>query len=206
MVEGTIQSSIQGVSSTNFLSGGSALCGPDLMTAVEMMLVQDYDDQMRSKAAEVKTATKVKKAYREVIQQLNQMLMRESKKVDYKGDNDDKKDSVAVSQSELNFLNEDISYVGNSETLSVEEQSTQLTGDDHINGTTSGGSLYVTKESIEAKIEAYKMKLETVDEQTELMSIDLQTLTNQRKIAFETVSQIIRKQDEGMSTIVKNIS
>lgn len=230
MVEGFIQSSVQGVSTNNFLSGGSALCGPDLMTAVEMMLVQDYDDQMRSKAAEVKTATMVKKAYRELIQKLNNMLCRPSQNVDIEGDNQDAVACISLSQDEHNFLNQDINYVGNPSTLSVEPQSSEISGDNYIhaiantytndegelcgtsldpgkNGTLFyKGKLYVTKEAIEMRIENYKAKLETVNEQSELLSLDLQTLTNQRKIAFETVSQIIRKQDEGMSTIIKNIS
>ena len=66
--------------------------------------------------------------------------------------------------------------------------------------------MYVPKEQIEARIEIYKSKLESLNEQSELNSLGLQTLTNQRKIAFETVSNIIKKQEDGVGTIIRNIS
>ena len=131
--------------------------------------------------------------------------MRDSKKVDLKGDNKkDKVDSVPLSQNEINeYINHDITITGHPDTIST--TSSSEASENPVSGTNVAGSLYVDKEKISTAIEQYKMKLDTVNEQSELMSIDLQTLTNQRKIAFETVSQIIRKQDEGMSTIIKNI-
>ena len=193
--------------SANCLSGGSAFCGPDIMTAVEMMLVKDYDDQLKSAAAEMKMAGKVKKAYRAEIEKLNKLLTRQTKKVDVDSSKKkDEKDCTPMSQSEIDDLNTEHNFVGNTATMSVETQNTSLTGEDVIEGTTSGGQLYVPKEQIEARLEIYKSKLESVNEQSEIMSLGLQTLTQQRKSAFETVSNIIKKQEDGVATIIRNIS
>ncbi len=209
MFESIPQNTVQ-AASVNCLSGGSAFCGPDIMTAVEMMLVKDYDDQLKSTAAEMKTMTKVKQAYRKNIADLNKLLSQTSYK---KGKKGSETDCVLLTPSQYSLVNTDHNQIGNSSTISVTDQTTAITGEGATGSvstaTNQDGNItgyYVDKTKIETRIEALKMKLDTVNEQTEITSLSLQTLTNQRKIAFETVSAIIKKQEDAVSTIIRNIS
>lgn len=199
MFESIPQNTVTGAS-VNCLAGGSAFCGPDIMTAVEMMLVKDYDDQLKSTAAEMKTMTKVKQKYREIIKNLNNMLGHQTQEV-----GDSKTPCVTLSTSEQNYLHTLYEPIGNTETCGVTTNETHLNANDAAYIKPIKGNQY-SKDSITTQIENYKMKLDTVNEQSEMTSLDLQTLTNQRKIAFETVSNIIKKQEDAVGTIIRNIS
>lgn len=93
--------------------------GIDLLTSIEMLLVKDYDNQMRSLGKQIKGSTKIKEAYRGQIEGYQNLLTRPTVK---KGD-DKKTESVAITASEYDqFLGVPKEYVYNLETNKVEER------------------------------------------------------------------------------------
>lgn len=185
---------------------GTKLTGIDLITSIEILLVQDYDNQLKGAANELKGMINAKKAYRKDIQELQKLLTGKTEK---KGD----KDCVKISVSEYNRANNVSEYNVEPETGKVHSHPSKDFGSLAIQETAYSGKwpnrkateYYVTKESIEHLIESVKTRFDTLNEQSELMSLGLQTLTNQRKIGLETVSNITRKQSDASSTIVGNM-
>lgn len=201
---------------------GSKLNGIDILTSIQILLVQDYDDQLQSLGNQIKGTTKVKQAYRKEIEALQNFLIKPNAKgkdgKETKGD-DAKAALTTEEESILNGNQEyffDPRYIDDPEKQGLNHRSDPTLGKTHVDkkpvygkGKDSkkviGYTYEVKKKDIETKIEQYKQKLETLNEQSELMSLGLQSLSNQRKIAFETISNLINKEHEGIATIVRNI-
>ncbi|MBU0505922.1 MAG: hypothetical protein ABII18_07660 [bacterium] len=189
------------IKATNF-ENKSALNGVDLMTSIQMLLVQNYDDQLKDTANQIKLTTKVKKAYREKIQELNKML---NKKTQKKGNDDcvylsideryrqahDYNIQADMTTGEVRAYRETYSPCG--EVQREKDQNEDVKG------------YWVKVSAIENHVESYKQKLDSLNEQTELMSISLQSLTNQRKVCFETITNIVKKTGDCLSGIVRNV-
>lgn len=198
--------------------GGGALNGIDLLTGIQILMVQDYDDQLKTLGKQIKGTTRVKKMFRQEMEQLQKYLMRRTEK---KND----KESILLNMSEYGGINTTKDFVFDMQSNDVRRYTSTATGDERIDVT---GTAYrtenvynprtrrteqrrvetgkwVSKDAIEKKIENYKLKLDSLNEQSELMSLSLQSLTNQRKIAFETISNLVNKEQEGVAAIVRNI-
>ena len=204
------------ISSTVSATGGangSGLSGLDMITSIQILLVQDYDDQLKSMGNQIKGITKCKQAYRQDIEALQNLQL---KKVI--GDN---KDKISLSEDEFNhILNGNYLHQADPATgkLTTEDppqkdptldksEGTEKKHYDQKNGKQvySHSTYTVRKEVVDTKIEQLKQKLDTLNEQSELNSLSLQSLANQRKVAFETISNLINKEHEGIATIVRNI-
>lgn len=205
--------------------GGANLQGLDLITSVQILLVQDYDDQLRSMSNQMKGTTKVKQAYRKDIERWQGYLMQETFKVGKNGKIDNKNGKEVILMDTASFdhgLNEDHEYLvhegGDLESKpsnifgKVESYATKKETVDVWNPHTKKYEkqtkvvgYYVERDAIEKKIETVKLRLESLNEQSELMSLSLQSLANQRKVAFETISNLVNKEQEGIATIVRNI-
>lgn len=71
--------------------------------------------------------------------------------------------------------------------------------------TVDNSTVKVDKGKIEAEMERLQMEVDNLNGNSELISLTLQTLTNQRKTAFETVSNIFSKSAEAANNIARNI-
>lgn len=195
-------------SSTNGVtSAGSSFNITDFITFIQILLVQDYDDQLKSMANQMKGISKIKNAYRQDIEKLQKFLMKPSK--ERKGDGT-KSETVEVTKDDLdNILNNSFEYlIQNGEMVAVPTEMFGTIEPVDSKGGTRGDPIkryFVTKETIESKIENVKSKLDSFNEQSELNSLQLQTLTSQRKIAFETISNITSKHHDTLSLIVRNM-
>lgn len=182
------------------LNGGGFMAGLDLITSIQILLVQDYDNQLRGIQKQIKGAIAVKKAYRQDIEELQKLLTKKSRKI---GD----KFFIEINRgSEIAALNRNNEHVvdpitGEKITHDNTDRSFFL---NNLKG--KDGKLYIAKEQIENKIEEINQRLERVNEQSEITSLTLQSLTNQRKIAFETISNLVRKGHDTLSTIVRNMN
>lgn len=190
-------------------AGGANLGGIDIVTSIQLLLVQDYDNQLQDMGKQIKGTMKCKQKYREEIQKLQTLLTKPSTKI---ADNDHAtalkgKDCIKMTKPEAKVINENIfEYAVDPNTGEVIPHQTtdlgQLTPSEKKEGQKGW---YVPKEQIENLIENLKQKLDTLNEQSELLSLSLQSLTNQRKIALETVSNLVNKQHEGLAGIARNI-
>ncbi|MBX7148180.1 hypothetical protein K1X76_03780 [bacterium] len=220
-----ISSATANLSAININS--SSFSGVDSLIYIQLLLVQDYDAQLKSMGKEIKNITTLKGAYRKDIEQLQSLLGRENV-----GDKDNPK--VKVSGDEYNFLvNKNPDYRINSEGKLTDDyrhltkdKSDDLQKDKLMEKSAKSDIKYVQikdkktgkmknsstiescsvlKKDIETKIETLKQKMEGLNEQSEISSLSLQSITSQRKIALDSVSNLINKQDEGLSNIVRNI-
>lgn len=200
---------------TSSANGGAGPSGLALITSIQILLVQDYDDQLQSLGNQIKGTMKVKKAYREDIEALQNLLTKKT----VSGKGDDAK--VRLSKHEYcNILNGNKEHRFDPETgelITPERRDGSL---DWISGTPRSPSYTwrngrirvkhynqydVKKVKIENRITQLNQKLDTLNEQSELLSISLQSLTNQRKIAMETVSNIVKKESDTLSSITNNM-
>ena len=182
------------------LNSGGSLSGLDLITSIQILLVQDYDNQLKHLGEEMKVANQVKKAYRQGIESLQKMLTRETREFD------DQKDFVEVKPGEENSIDYDLTLIGNEFAARpdqvVQEQRKYEAMDSHWDGDVR----FVRKADIERRINGLDTKLDSINEQSEIMSLKLQSLTNQRKIAFESVSNVFQKEVETLNAIVRNMN
>lgn len=178
--------------------------GLDLMTSVQVLLVKNYDEQLAGIKDQMESALAVKQQYRKDIEALQKLLTKKSEKID---------DAYRISldtPEEKDILRKESDYQPNLEAepgeSRVQDHSTQQTwGEFNANTIGKDGKTWVKKEQVESKLEGLQQKLEGINEQSEITSIQLQSLTNQRKIAFETLSQLVRKQHETLGTMVRNL-
>ena|SRR3990167_5231362 len=193
-------------SSTGAPGVGGSFNITDFMTFVQILLVQDYDDQLRSMANQMKGISKIKNAYRQDIEKLQKFLMKPSKE---RGGDGTHSETIEVYKNELDILNTSFEHlIQNGEMVSVPTEMFGTIKPVQQKGGTRGDPIrryFVTKEAIESKIENVKSKLDSFNEQSELNSLQLQTLTSQRKIAFETISNITSKHHDTLSLIVRNM-
>lgn len=177
--------------------------GLDWLISIQILLVQDYDSQLKHLGNRMKTANEVKKSYRRIIENHQRLLIREPREMD-------DQDWIPVSEKEFEELNHLQTFVGNefaeSPSGMVKSHSDPLKGEEAMNTKTKDGRLYVLKDNVEQKITLLETKLDTVNENSEIMSLNLQSLTHQRKNAFETVSNLFRKEADTLNTIVRNIA
>lgn len=181
------------------LDGSGMLAGLDLMTSIQILLVQDYDNQLKHLGNQMKVANQVKKAYRQEIEKFQQLQTRQSQEFG------DFKDYVRVEPGEEEFLDRDMEFIPNEFAETVEEMVKKQIKDSPLDSHYEGQERYVRKESLEKKINILDTKLDSVNEQSEIMSLKLQSLANQRKTAFESVSNLFRKENETLNTVVNNI-
>jgi hypothetical protein len=185
---------------TTGLESPGALSGLDLITSIQILLVQDYDNQLKHLGKQMRAANQVKKAYRQGIENLQKMLTRETKEFD------DQKDYVEVKPGEENFIDYDLTMIGNEFADRPDQMVTTQKKYEAMDSEWDHGIRYVRKADIERRINGIDTKLDTVNEQSELMSLKLQSLTNQRKIAFESVSHVFQKEAETLGSIVRNMA
>lgn len=202
------------ISASNGIQNSSSMMGLDLMTSLQILLVQDYDQQLRGIEKNMRSALEIKKRYREDMEPLQKMMSKATHKSDNRfylqletpeEINAFRKDSEYMQQTELTSDAGEGSWIVEHNTpLSDEDFHAQLR--DKKGGKYDlGEEMYVEKSQIEAKIEVINQKLERVNEQSEITSLALQSLTNQRKIAFETVSNLMRKNHDTIAMIVNNL-
>jgi hypothetical protein len=182
------------------LDSTASLAGLDLITSIQILLVQDYDNQLKHLGEQMKVANQVKKAYRQGIESLQKMLTRETREFD------DQKDFVEVKAGEEQFIDYDVTMIGNEFADRPNEVVTTQRKYEAMDSKWDHGIRYVRKADIERRINGLDTKLDTVNEQSEIMSLKLQSLTNQRKIAFESVSHVFQKEAETLSSIVRNMA
>ena len=175
------------------------LAGLDLMTSIQILLVQDYDNQLKHLGKQMKVANQVKKAYRQEIESLQKMLTRPTREID------DHKDYVRVEPGDSHHIDWDKTFVGDEFTDKTQDVVKTQKSYDAMGDQWEDGARWVRKADVEHRINALDTKLDSVNEQSEIMSLKLQSLTNQRKIAFETVSNVFRKEADTLGTIVRNL-
>lgn len=189
------------------LNQDNALGGLDLMTTVQLLMVKDFDNQLRHLGREMKMMNQAKQKYRETIEQNQNLLLRES--------HDDKNPKVNLTSQEYNeiFLQNDEIIIHPTEMeLEIIPKTYEPTDSDgtplemgHLKWENNRPVYEVEKNKIETKISTMNLKLDSLNEQSEQLSLKLQSLTNKRKTAFETVSNIIHKEAETMGTFVRNL-
>jgi hypothetical protein len=187
------------IGSTGLETTGT-LSGLDLITSIQLLLVQDYDNQLKHLGEQMKVANQVKKAYRQGIENLQKMLTRETREFD------EQKDFVEVKPGEEAFIDYDVTMIGNEFADRTDQVVTTQKNYEAMDSEWDGGVRYVRKADIERRINGLDTKLDSVNEQSEIMSLKLQSLTNQRKIAFESVSHVFQKEAETLNTIVRNMA
>lgn len=190
-------------------AGGASLNGIDIVTSIQLLLVQDYDNQLQDMGKQIKGTMKCKQKYREEIQKLQTLLTKQSTK--FQDDHDNKKlrgkEAIPMTKQEEETINKNIfEYIPDPKTGEpIPHKTTELGQLEGSYKKGNKGEYYVPKEQIEKLIENLQLKLNTLNEQSELLSLNLQSLTNQRKIAFETISNLVNKQHEGLASITRNI-
>lgn len=188
--------------------------GIDLLASIQILLVQDYDNQLRHVGKMMKGGTAIKAEYRKVMEFLQNMMTRKTEKI--KDKDDKEQDAIYVTKEEYalwkdNFENiSEFSWdLGSNKLLPYNSPAPKEEGNLIVNTKRTANrnidGYYLNKSVLSARLENYKLKLESVNEQSELNSLGLQSLTNQRKIALETVSNLVSKQSEGVSTIIRNM-
>ena len=201
MLESITPQSLQSSSGTGFFSG------LDTMATIQILLIQDYDLQLRHLATGMRSFKNVKQAYRKDIEALQQALLGATVKID-------KKEYVRVENADLKkIVNQKREYQAN---LATGEVRTEAKGSDKLVqelewsadkdiGQKKGKGDVVEKEKLQQKIDLLNERLDQYNEQSELTSLKLQSLTNQRKVAFEALSNLIGKQSDTLASIVRNI-
>lgn len=196
-------------------SGGAPqINGMDLIASIQILLIQDYDTQLSSLSKQIKGATKAKTLYRQEIEGYQRLLATKTYKINGKGqEKKDGKETVKIEleSDTLTLFEKKNEYVIDPKTGEAITHTSTLPPDEVIKEIFKKDKghnqfeFYVEKDAIEKLIEGQKLKQESVNEQSELMSLSLQSLTNQRKIAFEAISNIVSKQHETLSSIVRNL-
>ncbi len=202
------------VSASSGIQNSSSLMGLDLMTSLQILLVQDYDQQLKGIEKNMRSALEIKKRYREDMEPLQKMMS----KATHKSGNQFyiqletpeeiqafQKDSEYIQKAESNSDAGNPSWIVEHKNPLSEQDFHEQLKDKKGGKYDPGEEMYVEKSQIEAKIEVINQKLERVNEQSEITSLALQSLTNQRKIAFETVSNLIRKNHDTVALIVNNL-
>lgn len=178
--------------------------GLDLMSSVQILLVKNYDEQLLGIKNQMEAALVVKKQYRQDIEAQQKILTNPSEKID------DKFYVPLNTSEEQRSFQKNSDYQTNWEAKEGEAKfkdgSTWMSPQEFQEKTKQkDGKVYVEKSQLENKLEILNQKLDGMNEQSELTSVQLQSLTNQRKIAFETLSQLLRKQHETLGTMVRNL-
>lgn len=219
MVTNVSMGNIGGVSGSQNIYGS----GLSVVQQIQIMLVEDYDNQLKGLAGQIKGTTDIKKAYREEIQHLNKLksfkVVKDGDKEYYEINSDDLKKLGFDSSSKQSLGDEffqDKYFTTDSEGEvmtgivegsnpfdTYEDKGIKIKEFDKNDG--SPQTIRISKDLVDAKVENYNSKLENHNEQSELMSLTLQSVTNQRKIAFEAVSNILKKQNDGQSSVVQNM-
>lgn len=195
------------------ISSPQGISGLDVMEGLELLLVKDYDSQLQSMAKSMKESIDIKSSYRDYINKLKGFLMREPHKLDGRDGkyvtlqktsvNDPSKTNEykMVTNPQDYSINEkgEVFNYGSADITYISPTKTNL----NLDGTVE--SYEINTNSIEKMIEQYNSKLDTLNEQGEIVSLQLQSLTNKRKIAFETLSNIISKSHDSINTIIRNI-
>jgi len=212
-----------GVTSTNIIHTSTTPKGLDVLGSIQLLLIQDYDDQLTSIKNQMKGCVAIKKEYRAEIELLHNVLSRKTEK---KGS--DKLESIELTPDEYKRLNTDFSYTFDLETNEIKPEESLLEKPLAVTGQTESiveeakityvgkqvmktaakkevTGIWVSRDALEARLNAYQNKLDGTNEQSELTSLSLQSITNQRKIAFETLSNLVSKENETLTTIIRNL-
>jgi len=154
----------------------------------------------------MKAFKNVKQAYRKDIEALQQAMLGDTIKID-------KKEYIRVETDDLKkTINQKKEYKANLETgevLPASQGSDKLVHEmewpsDKETGQKKGKGDVVDKDKLHQKIDLLNERLDQYNEQSELSSLKLQSLTNQRKVAFEALSNLIGKQSDTLTSIVRN--
>lgn len=177
-----------GASSTSSMPiGGSAV---QIMAAVEMMIVQEYDNQLLDMAKNMKRNTKMKQAMRQHIAKLNELT----------GKSADKNGKVKLSASERSLLESKPNFSWNA------NKHGGIGGAD-VNYT--GGSSWfggkVSKEKIQAEIERLQMKVDDLNSDSEQIQTELSRISNERKLCFDTLAKMLNRYYESASNLTRSI-
>lgn len=183
----TVSNSVTFSSTGNLPIGGSAV---EIMAAVEMMIVQEYDDQLRSMAQQMKQNTKMKKAIRQHIAELNQMAAKPVK--DGKIDLNANERRVYLSRPTFSWNPDANNGIG--------EVDTRTNNTSFISG-----SKKYTKETIEAEIEKYQMQLDDLNGDSEQIQTELSRISNERKLCFDTVAKMLSRYYESAGNITRSL-
>ncbi|EKD41501.1 MAG: hypothetical protein ACD_73C00690G0004 [uncultured bacterium] len=210
------------ISLSNFSGSGTGL---DAIMAIQLLMMKDCDEQLKSLGQEIKITKVLKTAYRKEIQTLQSLLL--SPHVNKKGDvpkKDDKAEYIKVSpdifnttgnakNNNLNYgLKNGVSYNYDEKTGTVNATETGEYGE------ITGNPIYdkndrkhrviigytVRKEDVEKRMEMLNGEKDNLNDQSTEFSLQVQNITNIRKTALETVTNVMSKQNEGLSTIIRN--
>lgn len=178
----------------------SLLNGIDVMSMVQILLIKDYDEQLRHTGSNIKGIVNAKKKYREQVGWVRSLLNNPSKNFD----SDHLEKVVKITRSDLKRLK------GLQEFLPLPDGTSKGRAKHYgdVNESKRGKTkthVYVQAQDLEKIIEGMKEGLDTLNEQSEMTSLSLQSLTSQRKIAFESLSQLIHNQSGALQSIVRNI-
>jgi hypothetical protein len=156
------------VGSTDLESHGN-LAGLDLITSIQILLVQDYDNQLKHLGEQMKVGNQVKKAYREEIEGLQKMLTRQTHEFN------DQKDFVEVKPGEENLIDFAVTKIGNEFAARPEQVVQTQKVHEAMDSHWEDGVRYVHKADIERRINGLDTKLDSVNEQSEMISLKLQS-------------------------------
>lgn len=188
--------SIQSVGATGATGTSSGL---DAITLMQILLVQDYDEQLQSMSKSIKEITSLKRGYREEIQELQKLLTYPTRKG---------KVTIPLKEFEEAQKIHSLSLDSQGNVVkTISDEFGPLKADSFkTNKNQEKTGAIISTRKIESIIENINQKITTLNEQSEISTLGLQSLTNQRKIALEAVSNIIHKEDAAFSTIIRNMA
>ena len=181
----------------------NSLKGLDVLGSIQILLMQDYNDQLSSLGKQIQGTLTAKKKYRQDIQEIQKLLVNEADKDGY----------IVVSKEDYDLANAVHAYgvdpLTGDLTGAVDENDKELltTKFGALDGTfiEEDGTYKLKKDGAEKLAETLNTQLDNLNEQSELMSLGIQSLTNQRKISLETVSQLVKKEGDSLELMMRNI-
>ncbi len=207
--------SINTINSSQSVLSSDSLSGLDSMTAIQLMLMQEYDSQLKDAGNQIKVVSQLKKAYRGEIQKLQALLYKPTvEKTGKENDKDGKYISLTPEEYDSIKTGKQYYYDPKSDQILQTDASTSanIKGEPTLKASTGfrwfkpvPTSYQVRKEDIERRIESMNEEKESLNEQSSQLSLQVQSLANMRKISLETASNCMSKQSEGLSTVARNI-
>ncbi len=202
-----------GIGETGAATGSAS--ATDYLVLIEMMMVKEQDTQLKELAKQIKGFSNVKKGYREQLEALQKLMILPS--VNDKGKVKSDGKYINLPTESYNLINQR-SDTGSKQALIREvyynpttgkTESRPMTGLEKIkeinpNRKNKDGCL-IEKAALENMIQLLNEKKDAVTEQSDLTNTALQSAVNTRKNCVETISTLVNKQHDVMSTIIRNI-
>ena len=169
--------------------------GLDVLSSVQIMMMLDYDEQLGQIQNQIKGTLDAKKSYREEIKEIQKLLTAEPDSDGY----------INVNKDDFDTANTVYYYSVDPLTGKETKSENPTTAFGSMDYTDNGDGTYKVKRDVVEKFaEQLNMQLDGLNEQNELMSLSVQSTTNKRKIALETVSQLVKKEGDSLELMMRN--